>query len=112
MSKVIVFIASLLSGVIITALLIALYLDRADPAGSPAQLALGDRLESIPIETICGSLVSGKQILGEDQVVVWTDRARYIVGGWIVTEAGIPVFSWTGADLPKGIPECAGAAEP
>ena len=112
MPKVIAFVAGLLSGVTIMALLISYYLDHADPTGSPAQLALGTRLESIPIETICSSIASGRQILGDDQVIVWTDRKRYIVGGWTVTESGIPVFLWTGADLPKDIPECERAVEP
>ena len=49
--------------------------------------------------------------MGDDQVIVWTDRKSHIVGGWKVTESGIPVFSWTGADLPKDIPECERAAE-
>ncbi len=72
------------------AFLISYYLDHADPRGSPAQLALGTRLESISIETICSSIASGRQILGDDQVIVWTDRKRYIVGGWKVTESGFP----------------------
>ena len=81
MSKVIAFVAGLFSGVIIMTLLITYYLDHADPTGSPEQLALSARLQSIPIETICNSIVSGKQILGDDQVIVWTDRKHYIVGG-------------------------------
>ena len=110
-SKVIAFVAGVCAAIFVMFLAIGYYLDHTDPKGSPEERALATRLETTPIQSICNSIVSGKQILGDDQVIVWIDTKCYIVGGWNVTESGIPVFWWTGADVPKDIPECKGAAE-
>ena len=111
MSKVIAFIAGLLSGMV---LLFILYivLGFSESVTSPTGRALSARLESIPIESICGSIASGKEILGADHVTIWTDKKSYIVGGWTVQETGIPVFYWTGAGLPLDLAECKGAVGP
>ncbi len=111
MWKVISFIAGLLSGVILMFALYV-YLGMSDLIQSPAQRALSDRMESIPIETICNSIVSHKEILGDDHVTVWTDKRRYIIAGWTMEKSSVPVFYWTGADIPKDVAECKGAAEP
>ena len=73
---------------------------------SPEERGLSDRIEAIPIESICNSISSGKPILGDDHVTVWSDQKRYVVAGWRVGKAGIPVFYWTGADLPADVPGC------
>jgi hypothetical protein len=73
---------------------------------SPVGRELSTRIESIPIESICNSISSGKQMLGDDHVTVWSDRKRYLVAGWRVKQSGIPVFYWTGADLPDDVPGC------
>lgn len=73
----------------------------AQPPKSDAEQALENRLESLPVESICEAIVSGKQILGEDRVTVWSDGQKYRVVGWQVTESGRPFTSWTGADLPE-----------
>jgi hypothetical protein len=67
---------------------------------------LASRIESIPIETICGVIGSGKQILGDDHVMVWSDSKYYRVVGWQVAKSGIPIFYWTGADLPVDVAGC------
>lgn len=73
---------------------------------SETERLLATRIESIPIETICGAIGSGKQILGDDHVTVWSDSKRYRVVGWQVANSGIPVFYWTGADLPADVSGC------
>jgi hypothetical protein len=66
---------------------------------------LADQIEAIPIESVCNSISSGKQILGDDHVTVWSDQKRYVVAGWRVGKS-VPIFYWTGADLPTDIPGC------
>ena len=70
---------------------------------------LTKRMESIPVESICSSIVSGHQIAGDDHIAVWNNGKRYIVGGWRVAKNGVPVFYWTGADLPTDEPACKAA---
>jgi hypothetical protein len=81
------------------------FFTRTSPEFSEAE-ELSIRLESIPIEEICKSVTSGVEIQGEDHVTVWNDGIRYIVAGWRVGKNGIPYWSWTGADLPRDVPEC------
>ena len=55
---------------------------------SPEEQGLGARIESIPIESICSSMSSGKQMLGDDHLTIWSDQKRYVVGGWRVQRSG------------------------
>jgi len=73
---------------------------------SATERALAARIESIPIESICSAIGSGKQILGDDHVTVSSDGKRYRVVGWQIEKSGIPVVYWTGADLPADVPGC------
>ncbi|MBI1212270.1 MAG: hypothetical protein GC190_12460 [Alphaproteobacteria bacterium] len=75
-------------------------LQNVELLGSPVEKALAYRIESIPIERICEAIASGRQILGDDHVVVWSDEKRYVVVGWRM-EGDRPAFYWTGVDLPQ-----------
>lgn len=104
-TKLIFFALGLVCGGIIVFLVFS-YQSGKSLLHSPEERELSARIEAIPIENICGSISSGKQILGDDHVTVWTDQKRYVVGGWRVGKAGTPVFYWTGADLPTDVPGC------
>ena len=98
MPKVIIFTLGVLVGG--AGLVLAQVFGAARLPKSDVEQALENRLESIPVESICEAIVSGKQILGEDRVTVWSDGQKYRVVGWQVAESGAPVTSWTGADVP------------
>jgi hypothetical protein len=66
---------------------------------------LAARIEAIPIESVCNSISSGKQILGDDHVTAWRDQERYYVAGWRVHNS-VPIFYWTSAGLPTDMPAC------
>jgi hypothetical protein len=57
---------------------------------------LAARIESIPIESICSSMSSGKQMLGDDHLTIRSDQKRHVVGGWRVQRSGTP-FSIDGS---------------
>lgn len=107
MSKALMFFLGLVVGIGMTVLL-GNYLGLINPTRSATEQALAARIESIPIENICAEIGSGKLIAGDDHVSVWSDHKRYIVVGWQVGKSGMPVFYWTGADLPNDIPGCKG----
>jgi hypothetical protein len=66
---------------------------------------LAARIEAIPIERVCNSISSGKQILGDDHVTVWSDHKRYYVAGWHV-ENSVPISYWTSvASPPHSFPQ-------
>ena len=64
------------------------------------------RMESVEIEAIRSALFSGRALSGDDHAAVRTDGKRYILGGWIVEDTGIPYFYWTGASLPDDVSGC------
>jgi len=76
--------------------------------GATSTKELSERIESIPIEDICRSIFTDRQIIGEDHVTTWSDGHRYVVVGWQVGKSGIPLFYWTGADVPEDVAECRG----
>jgi len=106
-TKLIAFTLGLISGGLVVFVILTSFVDNGS-LNSPTGRALSDRLETIPIESICSSISSGKQIMGEDHVIVWSDHKRYLVTGWRVDKSGIPVFYWTGAGLPTDVPGCKG----
>jgi len=59
---------------------------------SPKNGTSQPRIESIPIESICSSMSSGEQMLGDDHLTIWSNQKRYVVGGWRVQRSGTPVF--------------------
>lgn len=71
----------------------------------PAEQALGERLEMIPIDVICTAIRSGQPIGGADHVTAWSDGKNYLVTGWRF-DGAVPVFSWTGAGTPEHDPGC------
>ena len=76
-----------------------------DATKSPVETALSYRIETIPIEAICASIASGRQILGDDRVTAWSDGNSYLVLGWQVENLK-PVVYWTGAGVQPDQPEC------
>lgn len=105
MSRLVFLICGILVGAI-AAIVIFTYLGAIQLGKSQTEQSLEAQIESIPIETICESIASGNQILGEDRVTVWSDGKRYRVVGWRVEQSGVPVFYWTGADLPADVAGC------
>jgi len=105
MQKVLVFIFGLIMG-FLGAIAIGERLGLLGIVESDTQRALAARLELIPTEKICTSIASGEQILGNDHVTVWADSKRYLLVGWQVERSGIPIFYWTGADLPVDVAGC------
>ena len=104
-SKIFIFVFGfLLGGLAIYSL--GEYLGVTDSIKSSEERDFAIRIESIPIEKICEAIGSGKQILGDDLVTVWTDGKRYLVMGWHVNKSGLPLFHWAGADLPTDIAGC------
>jgi hypothetical protein len=83
------------------------YVENKEQLTSPLQKSLAFRIESIPIERICEAITTGRQILGDDHVTVWSDEKRYLVVGW-QADHGQAVVYWTGADLPIDQPGCKG----
>ena len=104
-TKVISFVLGLLcGGVVVFFIFNHLSGDKLLPSRTGRELSA--RIEAIPIEKICDSISTGKQILGDDHITVVSDKKRYTVVGWRVEGSGIPIFYWTGADLPSDIPGC------
>jgi hypothetical protein len=108
-AKLIFFVIGLVCGLVCGALVVLLFINSTSEKGllsSAEGRALSLRIESIPMERICESISSGKQILGDDHVTVWSDQKRYVVEGWRVGKVGVPIVFWIGADLPADVPSC------
>ena len=107
MSKLFVFLLGLSLGFVVLLVAgICLNLDFSFSMKTALGRKLSERIESIPVEDICRSIASDKQILGEDHVTACSDGHRYLVVGWQVQKPGTPIFYWTGAGLPDDIAEC------
>ncbi len=77
---------------------------------SATRRSLADRMETFAtghVEEICRSIDSGQQIAGPDHLQALSDGIDYRLVGWTVDQSSkIPVFYWTGANLPKDVPAC------
>lgn len=105
MSKPITFLLGVFLGASVL-LAVAIYIGFDFSVDSATHRMLSDRLEAVPVEEVCKSLVAGKPISVEDHAAAWTDGKRYVVAGWHVEGSGAPVFSWVGADLSDDVPAC------
>jgi hypothetical protein len=102
------FLGSLCGGLMVFFVFNPLSGDKLLPSRAGRELSA--RIESIPIDKICESISTGKQILGDDHITIGSDQKRYTVVGWRVEGSAIPTFYWASGDMPSEIPGCGKSA--